>query len=245
MKVIKKSTRIICVFAVIICVGCIYFLKDSPSMAQNTDDQELARYIELEHNVTALENELGSNTPYPRLYLMAEALVELKGLDEDKAIAESTDSYVEKKALVWYAENNGIEVTTLELETHINSLIDAAKKADNYDELNDAYKNVNSSLEEHYRDNISYYRDDYLMSKLYDQWVSKFTQGEELLPESKLNSVDDEWEKFTKQVIINYKESQSYNELRPALIESKRMYNSGVAQNVKKLKKANIFIPLD
>lgn len=241
MKLTKRSLLAIGILIVVLCIGFVVFLNSSTAATENAVNEDLTKYVELQKNEIYLKKELGNNTPYPRLYMMAEALVELKGVDSEKAIAQATERYVEKQALVWYAEKNGISTTALELEQHINSLIESAKRAENYDELNSAYKSVGLSVEKLYRENVSYYRDDYIIGKLYDQWISNNAQGKEF-SESKMKSIDAAWERLISEVTASYKESKNYKELRPALTGSKKMFNEGIGKNEKILKKAGIFI---
>ena len=238
MKLTKRAMAVIAAFLVIACIGGAALFTSKPAAAEDLESDNLMQYARLQKEGLAVKEKLGEDTPYPDLYVMAEALVSLKGMDAEQAMGQAEERYTEKQALVWYAQKQGVRVTSEEVEKHIDALIRQAKGAENYDEVNEAYKAAGLTLEEQYRQNRIYYEKDYIISKFYEKWAEEFFK-EEMASEE---SIDSAWQQTISQVTERYKASAEYKGLKPALLASRRIYEKGRGTDLKLLQKADIFV---
>lgn len=246
MKTTKKKWLIVILITVIAAMFIGYaLLYDSDYSVSgadvNTENEALPEYVEIQKQMIDLNSELGENTPYPQIYMIAETLFKIKGVKQDIAVTQAADRYIERKALVWYAEKSGIHVTHEEVNRYIEELIQAAKGAENYNEVNEAYKKAGITLEQYYRKNIQFYRDDYLIGKLYNQWIHDCGSGDEV-SESEMELLDEAWQEKVSEIKNSYQSVREYKKLKPLIAESKKIYRNGAADTLEYLKKADIFI---
>ncbi|MDO5302753.1 MAG: hypothetical protein Q4E84_02485 [Clostridia bacterium] len=246
MKNINRTMLIIILLAIAVVIAA--FSAFHFSHAEDEDEvatDTLMKHTAIQQKEIDLIEKLGGNTPYPQIYVTAETLVQLKGYDKDKAVQEAADRYVERKALVWAAEKNGILVSDQEFESYIQMLIDSIKTADNYDELKAAYDANGLTLDELYRGNEEFYRDNYIIDKLYDKWLQQRLDGETKVSQDEQENLDKTWETFIKETVDEYKKSKTFKAAKLALDASKKIYSAKQTTNVTELKNEKIWIDVN
>ena len=234
----KLAGAALCVTVIV--VGIVLTNFHSITSEDSTADP-ISKSMRLQQEKISLISELKGSTPYPQLYINAQMLVSFQDASYKDAIEEAAGNYVECKALVWYAEHNDIKVKEAEFEEHLDELIEKVKATDDFPKLNAACMEAGLSVDDLYRKNKEYYRDDFVIEKLYEQWVKSYSNDKGLTLESEMPSADEAWDKFIISAVETYKTTDDYKALMPAIEASKTAYLRGAGADAEKLKKYDIF----
>lgn len=159
---------------------------------QMTDQEFMERYCALQKEAMDMKDQL-----YAGIYLGTKLGI-LQEMDEADAITEAEDGLVKNAAYVWYAKNDGIHITDEDVEKYMENIINEAKGADDFKDLEGAYKKAGLTFEESVRGAKDFYRIAWVKSLLYD-------------------AHEKDWEEFEADLIAKYKETKDYDALQAKL----------------------------
>lgn len=237
-----KSIKVKIIIAIGIAVALIMSIcfYTSKSDAQDLSVQEKIRteqYFQIMEDKITLEKALKKESPYTELSGNIK-IRQLNGQSEQEAIKGATDDYLEKKAILWFANRKGIEVGEQELEDYLQSLLDDAKQADNYHEVESACQAAGITYEQFIRSNQTVYKVEYIKNILYMNLYDDLSAENETLDGDTFNEM---WAEYKAEIVEDYKASTQYQPVKAALDNSVRVIQKDVTA-VSKLKAEAIYV---
>lgn len=241
-KMTIKKRSVLVILLLVIAVGIVVITSVNTTASEDEQGPALATMYKIQSESFQLAEALNGQSPYPQMYTHAQALTAFKGASPEEAAKEAANSYMERKALVWYARRQGIETTEAEFEQYLDHLIETVKATDDFPKLSAACAEAGLTAEDLYRKNREYYRDDFIIGKLYESWTKAYTNGKETISESESASMEEAWNQCITNAVASYKKSDAYASLMPAVKASETAYLHGAGTSVKKLEDCDIFI---
>lgn len=158
----------------------------------------------------------------------------IKGKLKTQAIAVAANQFINKKALVEYAQSRGITCTEQEVNDYIRKIIDYSKDADNFEEIQRLCKDADITYEETYWSNRETYKTDYIIDKLYKLKRSEYMSAHNISSPSE--DEEKEWQKtweHEKETIVNsYKGNENYKADKMFVKKVSDLYLSNKQENV-------------
>lgn len=180
----------------VIVVSIVVITSVNTAASENEQGPALTTLYKVQNESFKLSDTLKEQTSYPQLNTHAQALIAFKDVSPEEAIKEAADNYIEWKAMVWYAEQQGIVTTEEDFQQHLDNLIETVKSTDVFLKLSAACAEAGLTVDDLYKRNQEYYRDDFIMDKLYEKWTEKYTNDKGLILESEAQSMDEAWNKI-------------------------------------------------
>lgn len=210
--------------------------KNATSHTTSADDgkEYLKTYIQIQKEGIQLTNKLGSDNNYAQIYIDAKTEEKIKGKIKTQAIAVAANQFINKKALVEYAQSRGITCTEQEVNDYIRKIIDYSKDADNFEEIQRLCKDADITYEETYWSNRETYKTDYIIDKLYKLKRSEYMSAHNISSPSE--DEEKEWQKtweHEKETIVNsYKGNENYKADKLFVEKVSDLYLSNKQENV-------------
>ena len=134
MDAIIKKKRLILI-AIIIFIGLAVYAvcnTNGQNTASANDEQDSIQQFDcIQKSSIEKREKLNQNSQYSLIYAAAKSR-ELVGDKPEDAIKDAETEYVEKQALIWESQNEGISVSDSDAHKHLIAICDEAKSADNY-----------------------------------------------------------------------------------------------------------------
>lgn len=138
-----------------------------------------------------------------------------------------TKDLVQLEALFWYAKKNGIEPSDKDIERYMSKLLKDVKDSKEYDEFQKAAKKYGTTYEQILMNNIEAYRITQTIESVYEQFLTGHRDAGKLTEEERKKRdkmIKEEWDKYVKKIVAQYKLSDNYKSLRNTLPRIKEKY---------------------
>lgn len=168
-----KKVNIILGLALALVIGLLlfsYFSKGDAEKdwAQKTDEQQMQVYFDLTRESILLEEKLGE-TPYITMLRSFKGNQITSGMTETQALDNAAELIVNEQALIWYAKNNGIEVSDKAVAEYIKTnVIEQVREAEGFDKMEEACNKAGMTFEDSIWAYESSYKSAYIMSQIED-----------------------------------------------------------------------------
>jgi len=231
-KVFIASAIIIVIAIVLIGMGLSTHNKSKATASESMTVEDVVAY---QKTCGDMQQQLGNDSIYPLYYVSATNKKQMKNLKGTSASDDTEDGIVEFLALEWYADNHGMAVNEGDVEKRIQKTIDELKPTDNYNEYDNAAKDLGTTFEQIIRNDYKTYYFDEIQNRVYtyeSKIYSKKNGG-------KNDGFSKYWDTFTSDVTADYKDSQSYEEMRPVLEKCHELAEKNVTA-ISTIKKAGV-----
>lgn len=178
--------------------------KRQQEWEEQTDEQRLSVYFDLTKESLILKDKLG-DTPYITMLRSVRGNMITSGMTKAQALENAEALIVSERALIWYAEENNIKVTDVEVAGYIkNNVINQVREDEAFDKMEEACNKAGITFE----DSIWAYEDSYRSAYI-------------------ISEIPDFNEKLNAEIIEKFKDSSEYVDIAKIIENCKELIDAG------------------
>lgn len=201
---------------VIICMAIVISLTFSQSNAEDIDALQKSQweaYFTSQKEAIDLETKLGGNTPIGNLYASI-SYSEAIGVNEETAVKEAKEAFLEDEAFLWYANEKGLQISVEDVEAYMNEIITAAKDAENYPIVLAACEKAGISYEEFVRKNVEVYKASLIKDHFFNIEATSYNEAH---PDSDYEEFITHWKNYKADVENQFRKTEKSSSVERVL----------------------------